>query len=121
MLAGHHERRIGGAGAEAAADAGVAAETRKDGWAKALVDTKIAQSANMGARALHDPGLVTLTANLNKDQSLDAAKKALMDALADVIKNPPTKEEVERVRTGLLRGLERNLVESAADRHRRAE
>ena len=63
----------------------------------------------MGARALHDPGLITLTASLNKDQSLDAAKKALMDALADVIKNPPTKEEVERVRTGLLRGLERNL------------
>lgn len=32
-----------------------------------------------------------------------------MDALAGVIKNPPTKEEVDRVRTGLLRGLERNL------------
>jgi zinc protease len=76
---------------------------------KALVDSKIAQSANMGMRGLHDPGLITLTANLNNDQSLDAAKKALMDALADVIKNPPSKEEVERVRSGLLRGLQRNL------------
>jgi zinc protease len=76
---------------------------------KALVDTKIAQSANMNAEQLHDPGLVFLTANLQKDQSLDAAKKALIDALADVIKNPPTKDEVEKVRTGLLRGLERNL------------
>jgi zinc protease len=76
---------------------------------KALVDSKIAESANMGDRALHDPGLITLTASLNKDQSLDAAKKALMDTLADVIKNPPTKEEVERTRTGLLRGLDRNL------------
>jgi len=27
----------------------------------------------------------------------------------DVVKNPPTKEEVERVRSGLLRGLQRNL------------
>ena len=76
---------------------------------KALVDSKIALSANMGARALHDPGLVTLSANLNNDQSLDAAKKAMLDVLADVIKNPPTKEEVERVRSSLLRGLERNL------------
>ena len=76
---------------------------------KALVDSKIALSANMGSRALHDPGLITLTASLNNDQSLDAAKKALMDALADVVKNPPTKEEVERVRSGLLRGLQRNL------------
>jgi zinc protease len=76
---------------------------------KALVDSKIALSANMGARALHDPGLITLTANLNNDQSLDAAKKALKDALADIIKNPPTKEEVDRVRSGLLHGLERNL------------
>ncbi len=76
---------------------------------KALVDTKIAQSANMNAEQLHDPGLVFLTANLEKDQSLDAAKKALIDALADVIKNPPTKDEVEKIRSGLLRGLERNL------------
>jgi zinc protease len=77
--------------------------------AKALVDAKIAESANMGSRAQHDPGLITLTASLNKDQSLDAAKKALIDTLADVIKNPPTKEEVEKVRTNLLRGLDRNL------------
>lgn len=78
--------------------------------AKAIVDPKIAVSANMGDRALHDPGLITLTATLNKDQSVDAAKKALIDALADVINHPPTKEEVEKVRMGLLRGLERNLA-----------
>jgi zinc protease len=77
--------------------------------AKALVDAKIAESANMGSRAQHDPGLITLTASLNKDQSLDAAKKALIATLDDVIKNPPTKEEIERVRTNLLRGLDRNL------------
>ena len=69
-------------------------------FGKALVDAKLAQSANMGERALHDPGLITLTASLNKDQSLDAAKKAMIEALSGVIKNPPTQEEVERVRTG---------------------
>ncbi len=77
--------------------------------AKALVDTKIAESASMNASQLHDPGLIFLTANLNKDQSLDAARKALVDVLADVLKNPPTKEEVDRIRTGLLRNLERSL------------
>jgi zinc protease len=76
---------------------------------KALVDAKIAESASMQAEQLHDPGLVFLTANLNKDQSLDTAKKALIDTLAEVINKPPTKEEVDRVRTGLLRNLERSL------------
>jgi zinc protease len=76
---------------------------------KALVDTKIAESASMQSEQLHDPGLVFLTANLNKDQSLDAAKKALIDAMTDVINKPPTKEEVERVRSTLLRSLERSL------------
>ena len=78
---------------------------------KALVDTKLAESANMNSEQLHDPGLIFLTANLNKDQSLDAAKKALIETLADVIKNPPTKEEVDRVRSGMLRNLERSLAD----------
>ena len=59
--------------------------------------------------SLHDPGLIILTANLNKDQSLDAAKKALEDVMAEYRQTPPTKEEIERVRIGLLRNLERNL------------
>src|SRR5262249_941655 len=45
--------------------------------AKALVDTKLAQSANMNFRQLHDPGLVQVSAALNKDQSLDAARDAI--------------------------------------------
>jgi zinc protease len=76
---------------------------------KALVDSKIAESANMQASQLHDPGLAFLTATLNKDQSLDAAKKALEDAIADIAKTAPSKEEVERVRSGMLRNLERSL------------
>jgi zinc protease len=81
---------------------------------KALVETKLAESASMQSEQLHDPGLVFLTANLNKDQSLDAAKKALIDTLTDVIRNPPSKEEVERVRSGMLRNLERSLSDPQA-------
>src|SRR5262249_9022800 len=40
---------------------------------KALIETKLAESANMNFRQLHDPALVQFSATLNKDQSLDAA------------------------------------------------
>jgi zinc protease len=81
---------------------------------KALVETKLAESANMGFRQLHDPGLIQISATLNKDQSLDAARDAVYKVLEDVVKNPPTKEEVDRVRTGLLRGLQNSLSDPQA-------
>lgn len=81
---------------------------------KALVDTKKADSASMSFRALHDPGLIMLNASLNKDQSLDDARKALVEALEGIITNPPTKEETERVTTGLLRNLENSLSDPQA-------
>jgi zinc protease len=86
--------------------------TEEDGrlW-KALVQFKLAEASSMTAQRMHDPGLIMLSANLNRDQSLDAARKALIDALADIAKTPPTKEEVDRVRIGLLRGLERSLAD----------
>jgi zinc protease len=78
--------------------------------AKALVDTKLAESANMGFQLEHDPGLVQVSATLNQDQSLDKARNAIYQALEDVVTNPPTREEVDRVRTQLLRGLENSLT-----------
>ncbi len=81
---------------------------------KALVDTKLAESANMNFRQLHDPGLVQVSATLNKDQSLDAARDAIFKALDDVVKNPPTPEEVDRVRSQLLRSLENSLSDPQA-------
>ena len=76
---------------------------------KALVETKKAESAGMSAPLLHDPGLIYLTATLNKDQSLDEARKTLIQTIEAVAGDPPTREEVERVRTGLLRNLEDSL------------
>jgi zinc protease len=83
---------------------------RADGrLAKALVDTKLAQSATMGFQQMHDPGLVEVSATLTKDQSLDAARDAVFKTLDDVVKNPPSADEVERARSQLVRGLENNL------------
>src|SRR6185503_15427636 len=56
-----------------------------------------------------DPSLVVASASLTNDQDLDKAKKALLDAVDGLVKEPPTREEVERVRTGMLRNLERSL------------
>jgi zinc protease len=42
------------------------------------------------------------------------ARDAVYKVLEDVVKNPPTKEEVDRVRTGLFRGLENSLSDPQA-------
>ncbi len=84
---------------------------RADGrLAKALVDTKKAQSANMGFQLRHDPGLITVSATLTPDESLDEAKKAIFEAMSDVEKNPPTTEEIEKVRERLLKNIEDRMT-----------
>jgi zinc protease len=76
---------------------------------KALVDKHKADSANMSAMMLHDPGLFVLSAGLNKDQSLEEVRNILTETAEGIIQNPPTKEEVERITTSLLRNLEGSL------------
>jgi zinc protease len=82
--------------------------------AKALVDTKLAESASMNFQLQHDPGLVIVSASLNQDQSLDAVRDAIYKALDDVVKNPPTREEIDRVTSQLSRGLENSLSNAQA-------
>ena len=81
---------------------------------KALVDTKLAESANMGFQLQHDPGLLMVSASLNQDQSLDVARDAIYQALDDIVKNPPSREEVDRVTSQLARGLENSLSNAQA-------
>jgi len=106
ILAGIMSGGGGGGGRGGRGGGGGGAEGR---LRKALVDTKLAESAGMSAAMLHDPGLIMLQASLNKDQSLDEARKALIRTVENVVNDVPTKEEVDRVRTGLLRNLENSL------------
>ena len=101
----------GGGGGGRGGRGGGAGEGR---LAKALVDTKMANSASMNFRGQHDPGLIMLSATLSKDQSLDDVRKRMIEVLNDVIANPPSKEEVDRVTTGLLRNLENSLSDPQA-------
>jgi zinc protease len=88
---------------------GAAAEGR---LTKALVDNKLADSAGMRFEQLHDPGLVEFNATLNKDQSLDAAKKAIYETIDGIVTEPPTRQEVERAKAGMLRNLENMLSDA---------
>ncbi len=79
---------------------------------KALVDTKKALNVNMSVAEMHDPGLVTISATLNDEQSLDEVKKIILDQVARLTSEPPTREEVERARTRVLQGMDRTFANS---------
>ena len=69
---------------------------------KALVETKKATFVAADAPALHDPGLLTILAQVPKDQSLEDARKTMLDTLENLAQEPITEAEVERVRRQLL-------------------
>jgi zinc protease len=81
---------------------------------KALVETKKATSVSGFLPGLHDPGFVILQAEVRQEQSLDDAKQIFLQTIDALKATPPTKEEVDRARTGLLKNIDLTL--NAADR-----
>jgi len=79
---------------------------------KALVDNKKANSASMRFGQQHDPGLIEVSASLSQDQSIDEARKIITETLKGIVSEPPTKDEVERVKTRLLRGMEQGQTDA---------
>jgi zinc protease len=79
---------------------------------KALVETKKAASADGFDFQLRDPGMGIFFAEVRKENSVDAAKDALLEAIRGVITNPPTTEEVTRARTELLKQVDLELNNS---------
>src|SRR5580658_4440960 len=80
---------------------------------KALVETKKAVSAGADENMLHDPGYMMFTASLRKDGSLDDVGKTLQGVIDGVVKEPPSKDEVDRARTRLLNNTEQALKNSS--------
>src|SRR5579862_9361673 len=78
----------------------------------ALVDNKKALSVGMNYEELHDPGFVLISAGLSKDQSLEEARKTILDTVAGVASEPPTKEEVEKEKTRILQSMELRMANS---------
>ena len=76
---------------------------------KALVETKKATSVESLDIPLHDPGLVIMFAEVRKEQSLDAARDAMIQTIEEFAVKAPTQEEVDRERTSLLKNIDLTL------------
>src|SRR5271170_4462594 len=79
---------------------------------KALVDNKKAAQVFDFELQLDEPGLLMLGAMLNKTDSLEAARTAMLDTIDGVVKEPPSKEEVDRARNRLMKDVDMSLRNS---------
>ncbi len=79
---------------------------------KALVDNKKASSVFANNLGLAEAGMLMFGAQVRKEQSLDAAKEAMLGVIEGLVKEPPTAEEVERAKTKLTKNIELFLNDS---------
>ena len=79
---------------------------------KALVETKKASSVAGFNFQLREPGVAIFAAEVRQDTSLDAARDTLLQTVESFNASAPTKEEVERARTALLKGMEQTFNSS---------
>ena len=92
--------------------AGVLGEPSSGRLYKALVDTKKAAQVLGQVLDLNEPGVILIGAIVNKNDSLDEARRILLETVDGVVKMPPTKEDVDRTRSRLLKNVELGLRDS---------
>jgi len=76
---------------------------------KLLVETKKAANVSGAAYALHDPGLVTFTATLPKDGSIEQVRDLLVSSLETIAEGLPA-EDIERAKRQMLTDIEREIT-----------
>jgi zinc protease len=76
---------------------------------KALVEKNLAAATFGGARGLAEPGFAFFGAQLKSDQSIDAARDALIATVEGVGAQPFTDAELERAKNIWLRGFTQTL------------
>ncbi len=86
--------------------AAILGETPSGRLYKALVETKKAVAASGDNFDLHDPGLLELRARIRKDGSLEDVEKTMLGVIDGVVKEPPSKDEVERAKGRLLKDID---------------
>ncbi|HEY3517490.1 MAG TPA: pitrilysin family protein [Gammaproteobacteria bacterium] len=79
---------------------------------KALVETGLASQIGVTSLQQRDPGMVIFFAMVPKDNSIDAARTAMMATLDGLRENPITAEEVERIRNQAMSGFEQQMNNS---------
>ena len=80
---------------------------------KAMVDSKKAARVNSNQMDLREAGILEISASLLKDGDLPDAEKTLLSVMDGVVKEPPSREEVERAKTRILKDIELSLNNSA--------
>jgi len=78
---------------------------------KAVVESKLASSVSGFSFALHDPGILEITAQTEPEKT-EAARDALVNTLETLAKSPVTAEEVDRAKRQMLKSYERLLSNS---------
>ncbi|HMS07950.1 MAG TPA: pitrilysin family protein [Pyrinomonadaceae bacterium] len=73
---------------------------------KALIDTKKAVSLISGNFQQKEPGITLYGARLNMQQSVDEVAKTLIETVENVAAQPPTREEIERLRATYERQMD---------------
>jgi len=79
---------------------------------KALVESKKASSVFGFDFQWHDPTLAVFGAEVRQADSLEAARDALLASIEGITATPPTKDEVERARSNILKNIELALNNS---------
>jgi zinc protease len=79
---------------------------------KSMVDNKKASQVFANAMQLNEPGLLMFGAILNKTDSLDEARDTMLATIGGVVKEPPSKDEVERAKTRLQKQIDMSLRDS---------
>ncbi len=110
LMAGYHTPP--GAHSDSAAVevfATVLADTPSGRLYKSLVEAKKASSVFNLNFQFKEPGYSMFGAELSKDNSLDTVRDTLTQTVENAGKTPPTKEEVDRAKAGLLKNIELSL------------
>jgi len=79
---------------------------------KALVESKKASSVFGFDFQWHDPTLAIFGAEVRQGDSIEVARDALLATIEGITTTPPTKEEVERARSQILKNIELTLNNS---------
>ncbi|MGH9871320.1 MAG: M16 family metallopeptidase [Pyrinomonadaceae bacterium] len=79
---------------------------------KSLVESKKASSIFGFDFQWHDPTLAILGAEVRQGDSIEAARDTLIATIEGITATPPTKDEVERARTQILKNIELALNNS---------
>jgi zinc protease len=92
--------------------AGILGEPSSGRLYKALVDNKKAAEVLADSEQHNEPGLLIAGAILRTSDSIDDARKTMLDVIGAVAKEPPSKEEVDRAKTRLLKNIDLSLSDS---------